>query len=103
MLTSRVPTIGLIALGVSDVRRATEFWCEALGYELRDDGFGGWAVVLVPPGGAGTKIALQRSQTTPQEHPRLHLDLHVAMRPGRPRRRPGWCRWELSRLTGTVR
>jgi Glyoxalase-like domain len=24
------------------------------------------------------KIALQRSQTTPQEHPRLHLDLHVA-------------------------
>lgn len=36
--------------------------------------------MLVPPGGAGTKIALQRSQTKPQEHPRLHLhlDLHVA-------------------------
>jgi catechol 2,3-dioxygenase-like lactoylglutathione lyase family enzyme len=73
-----VLTIGLIAFGVSDVRRATESWCEALGYGLRDDGFGGWAAVLVPPGGAGTKIALQRSQTTPQEHPRLHLDLHVA-------------------------
>ncbi len=67
-----------MALGVSDVRRAAEFWCEALGYELREDGFGGWATVLVPPGGAGTKIALQRSQSKPQEHPRLHIDLHVA-------------------------
>jgi catechol 2,3-dioxygenase-like lactoylglutathione lyase family enzyme len=74
----RVLTIGLIALGVGDVRRAAEFWCEALGYELREDGFGGWATVLVPPGGAGTKIALQHSQTSPQEHPRLDLDLHVA-------------------------
>jgi catechol 2,3-dioxygenase-like lactoylglutathione lyase family enzyme len=73
-----VLTIGLIALGVSDVGRAAEFWCEALGYERREDGFGGWATVLVPPGGTGTKIALQRSRTVPQEHPRLHLDLHVA-------------------------
>jgi catechol 2,3-dioxygenase-like lactoylglutathione lyase family enzyme len=70
--------IGLIALGVSDVGRAAAFWCEALGYELREDGFGGWATVLVPPGGAGAKIALQRSETAPQEYPRLHLDLHVA-------------------------
>jgi hypothetical protein len=31
-----------------------------------------------PAGGSGTKIALQRSQTPPQEHPRVHLDLHVA-------------------------
>ena len=72
-----VLTIGLIALGVSDVGRAAEFWCEALGYERREDGFGGWATVLVPPGGAGPKIALQRSRTTPPEHPRLHLDLHA--------------------------
>jgi hypothetical protein len=36
----RVLNIGLIALGVSDVRRAADFWCEALGYELREDGFG---------------------------------------------------------------
>ncbi len=32
----------------------------------------------MPPGGPGTTIALQRSQTPPQDHPRLHLDLHVA-------------------------
>jgi catechol 2,3-dioxygenase-like lactoylglutathione lyase family enzyme len=73
-----VLTIGVVALGVTDVQRAAEFWSQALGYELRVDGFGGWATVLTPPDGAGTKIALQRSQTPPQEHPRLHLDLHVA-------------------------
>jgi catechol 2,3-dioxygenase-like lactoylglutathione lyase family enzyme len=70
--------MGVIVLGVADQRRAAEFWGEALGYELREDGFGGWAMVLVPPGGgAGPKIALQRSETPPQGKPRLHLDLHV--------------------------
>jgi catechol 2,3-dioxygenase-like lactoylglutathione lyase family enzyme len=72
-----VLTIGVVALGVTDVRRAAEFWSRALGYELREDGFGGWATVLTPPGGYGTKIALQRSETPPQEHPRLHLDLAI--------------------------
>jgi catechol 2,3-dioxygenase-like lactoylglutathione lyase family enzyme len=70
--------VGVVALGVSDVRRAAEFWSAALGYQLREDGFGGWAKVLVPPDGAGTAIALQLSRTPPQDHPRLHLDLHVA-------------------------
>jgi len=70
-------TIGVIAVGVTDVQRATEFWCQALGYTVRRDGFGGWATVLVSPDGTGTKIALQTSETPPQDHPRLHLDLHV--------------------------
>ena len=69
---------GVVVLGVTDVRRAQEFWCGALGYQVREDGFGGWAKVLTPPDGAGTSIALQTSQTPPQDHPRLHLDLHVA-------------------------
>lgn len=71
-------TFGVMALGVTDVRRAAEFWSAALGYKLREDGFGGWAKVLVPPDGAGTAIALQLSQTPPPDHPRLHFDLHVA-------------------------
>jgi catechol 2,3-dioxygenase-like lactoylglutathione lyase family enzyme len=70
-------TFGVVALGVTDVQRAAEFWSAALGYELRDDGFGGWAKVLVPPDGAGTAIALQLSQSPPQDYPRLHFDLHV--------------------------
>ena len=59
------------------MQRAAAFWCDALGYETRQDGFGGWSMVLEPPDGAGTKIALQRSQTPLPDHPRLHLDLHV--------------------------
>ena len=69
---------GVIALGVADVQRAAAFWSEALGYQVRDDGFGGWATVLSPPAGSGTSIALQRSDTAPQDHPHVHLDLHVA-------------------------
>jgi catechol 2,3-dioxygenase-like lactoylglutathione lyase family enzyme len=58
-------TFGVVALGVTDVRRAQEFWCAALGYQVRVDGFGGWAKVLTPPGGTGTLIALQTSRTPP--------------------------------------
>ncbi len=72
-------TFGVVVLGVGDVPRAAEFWCAALGYRVRTDGFGGWATVLAPAGGApGAMIALQRSETPVQEHPRLHFDLHVA-------------------------
>jgi catechol 2,3-dioxygenase-like lactoylglutathione lyase family enzyme len=71
-------TFGVVVLGVTDWRRAEEFWCAALGYEVREDGFGGWARVLVPPGGTGTVIALQTSQTPAEDYPRLHFDLHVA-------------------------
>jgi catechol 2,3-dioxygenase-like lactoylglutathione lyase family enzyme len=70
--------LGVVVLGVADVQRAAAFWCAALGYEVRSDGFGGWATVLTAPDGVGFKIALQRSETPPQDHPRLHLDLHVA-------------------------
>jgi catechol 2,3-dioxygenase-like lactoylglutathione lyase family enzyme len=73
-----VLTFGVVALGVTDVGRAAEFWSAALGYRLREDGFGGWSKVLVPSDGAGTAIALQLSDTAPQAHPRLHFDLHVA-------------------------
>ena len=72
-------SVGVIVLGVEDVDRAKAFWGEALGYDVRTDGFGGWATVLVPPDdGPGTKVALQTSETPLQDRPRLHLDLHVA-------------------------
>ena len=72
-------TVGVVALGITDVERAAAFWSAALGYRVRRDGFGGWATVLEPPdSGPGTRIALQRSATPPPTHPRVHLDLHVA-------------------------
>ncbi|MGH8860396.1 MAG: VOC family protein [Jatrophihabitantaceae bacterium] len=70
-------TLGIIALGVADVERAAAFWSTALGYHRRQDGYGGWANVLIPPDGHGTPLALQASRTPPEDHPRLHLDLHV--------------------------
>ncbi len=60
--TQPVLKFGVVALGVSDVHRAAQFWSAALGYTLREDGFGGWAKVLVPPAEAGIPIALQFSQ-----------------------------------------
>ena len=70
-------TFGVVVLGVSDRQRAEEFWCAALGYQVRRDGLGGWATVLIPPAGNGTIIALQLSETPPGDYPRLHFDLHV--------------------------
>jgi predicted enzyme related to lactoylglutathione lyase len=71
-------TVGVVVLSVADADRAVAFWRQALGYDLREDGFGGWARVLTPPDGRGAGIALQLSRTPPEEHPRTHLDLHVA-------------------------
>ncbi len=71
-------TFGVVVLGVTDRQRAADFWCAALGYQVREGPYGGWAQVLTPPpGAAGAVIALQTSQTTPEDHPRLHFDLHV--------------------------
>ena len=64
-------------LGVEDMDRAVSFWSQVLGYEPvyfpDDDGF----TILRPPSGEGTRVAVQRADTPPQEHPRVHLDLVV--------------------------
>ena len=72
-----VLNVGVIVLGVTDRERAEAFWSAALGWDVRRDGFGGWVLVLTPPDGRGTPIALQVSETPPPDYPRLHLDLHV--------------------------
>jgi catechol 2,3-dioxygenase-like lactoylglutathione lyase family enzyme len=71
---------GLVVLGVSDRSRAERFWCAALGYERYPGRFGGFSVVLVPPGLMSNAIALQPSETAPAAVPRIHLDLHVPTR-----------------------
>nr|BEK66682.1 VOC family protein [Kitasatospora purpeofusca] len=70
--------LGSVVLGVVDVGRAAAFWGEALGYTPRDGEAGDDWVVLVPADGApGVQVALGRSTTPPQEHPRAHLDLYA--------------------------
>jgi catechol 2,3-dioxygenase-like lactoylglutathione lyase family enzyme len=70
--------LGTIVLGVDDVDRAVTFWSSVLGYRPVhfDDAENGFTI-LVPPSGEGTRVAVQRSQTPVDEHPRLHIDLVV--------------------------
>ncbi len=69
--------IGSIVLGVEDVPRAIEFWKLAVGYVLRESPEDDRWAVLVSPNANGSQIALMKSATVPQEHPRTHLDLYA--------------------------
>jgi catechol 2,3-dioxygenase-like lactoylglutathione lyase family enzyme len=70
--------LGTIVLGADDVDRAVTFWAAALGYRPHhfDDVANGFTI-LIPPSGDGTRVAIQRSDTPADEHPRHHLDLVV--------------------------
>lgn len=70
--------LGTVVLGAEDVDRAVAFWSAVLGYRIvhfadSENGF----TILVPPSGEGTRVALQRSETPAEAHPRVHLDLVV--------------------------
>ncbi|MGH3074167.1 MAG: VOC family protein [Gaiellales bacterium] len=70
--------IGTTVMGAADVRRAAGFWCRALGYVPRDGEVeADWAVLVPAGGGAGPRLALGRSETPVQDHPRVHLDLYA--------------------------
>ena len=64
-------------MGVEDVRRAVDFWRQALGYVPRDGVEEDDWTVLVPASGVGQALALGLSDTPVQEHPRIHLDLYA--------------------------
>lgn len=68
--------IGTVVLGVQDVRRAVDFWTQALGYIPRDEVEPTWAV-LVPASGPGAALAVGLSDTPIQQRPRVHLDLYA--------------------------
>jgi predicted enzyme related to lactoylglutathione lyase len=69
--------IGSIVLGVSDIERAKTFWMAALDYESRDLDYDATWAVLIPKSGSGSQLGLQFSDSSIQEHPRLHLDLYA--------------------------
>jgi catechol 2,3-dioxygenase-like lactoylglutathione lyase family enzyme len=69
--------LGLVVLGVENMARAVSFWTEALNFEVTKGGpDAGWTE-LGPAGQGQPILALQRSQTPVQDHPRMHLDLHA--------------------------
>lgn len=70
--------LGSVVLGADDVERAVAFWASTLGYDVvrfpdSENDF----TILRPASGEGTRVAVQRSETRPVEHPRVHLDLVV--------------------------
>ena len=70
--------LGTIVLGADDVDRAVSFWSAVLRYQpVRFPDADNEFTILVPPTGEGTRLALQRSDTGPEAHPRVHLDLVV--------------------------
>ncbi|MEU1626889.1 VOC family protein [Streptomyces sp. NPDC020096] len=70
-------SIGTIVMGAANVRRAADFWSQALGYVPRDGEVKDDWTVLVPADGSGAALALGLSATPVQEHPRVHLDLYA--------------------------
>ena len=68
--------VGTVVIGVEDIARAKAFWSAALGFVPREPGDATW-VVLVPPNGIGSGVALAKSETEVQQHPRVHLDLYA--------------------------
>jgi catechol 2,3-dioxygenase-like lactoylglutathione lyase family enzyme len=70
--------LGTVVLGASDVKRAVTFWSAVLGYEPHEfPGSENDFTILVPPSKVGTRVALQRADTPPEEHPHVHVDLIV--------------------------
>jgi predicted enzyme related to lactoylglutathione lyase len=70
-------TVGTVVLGVTDLRRALDFWMSALDYVCREEPDDDWAVLVPADGRPGTHLALGLSQTPAQKHPRVHLDLYA--------------------------
>ena len=71
--------IGLVVLGVTDMDRAIAFWSAALGYAPREDETSPtWTTIEPPAGSPGAPLGLELSESPLQDHPRMHLDLHVA-------------------------
>jgi len=71
-------SVGTVVMGVSDLHRAIEFWTQALDYVPKrevtaEDDF----MILVPSSGSGAHIALDVSGSSPEQHPRVHLDLYA--------------------------
>ena len=71
-------SVQFFVVGVTDMRRAIDFWTQALGYVVSEGGPGARWTELVPASGPGAALALQYSETPAQDHPRVHLDLSVA-------------------------
>jgi catechol 2,3-dioxygenase-like lactoylglutathione lyase family enzyme len=72
-------SIGSIVWGVRDVRRAVDFWAQALAYRPLREPTEDWAI-LVPLEGTGQRMSIKLVTSDPETHQRHHLDLYASDR-----------------------
>jgi predicted enzyme related to lactoylglutathione lyase/uncharacterized protein YciI len=67
----------VVVVDCADLDRSAEFWAGVLGYTMRASGSTTYRT-LVPSGGRGIEVLLQRVPETKRGKNRLHLDLRTA-------------------------
>jgi predicted enzyme related to lactoylglutathione lyase len=70
-------TFGSVVIGVDDLPRASAFWQQALGYQLREEPDDSWAILVPRDGAAGPQLALMVSPSDARHQPRIHVDLYA--------------------------
>ncbi len=69
--------LGFAVIGVVDMPRAVAFWTVALNLVASEEWQNDDWVTLCHADGSGRALGLQRSQSSVEAHPRIHLDLFV--------------------------
>jgi catechol 2,3-dioxygenase-like lactoylglutathione lyase family enzyme len=69
--------LATVVVNVQDMERAVGFWTAALGYRQREKTWDPEFMMLVDPGGRGTPVSLQLTDSPPREPVRVHLDLYT--------------------------
>jgi predicted enzyme related to lactoylglutathione lyase len=67
----------VVVVDCADLERASRFWAGALGYVGEGGADGASYRSLLPPGGVGAEILLQRTEDAKRGKNRMHLDLRT--------------------------
>jgi catechol 2,3-dioxygenase-like lactoylglutathione lyase family enzyme len=70
--------LATVVINTSDMRRAVDFWCAALGYQPRDATWDPEFMMLQPRDGRGLPVSLQLTEEHPLQPVRVHLDLYTS-------------------------
>ena len=70
--------LGTVVINTSDMRRAVDFWCAALGYRPREADWDPEFMMLQDLQGHGLPVSLQLTGEQPRQPVRVHLDLYTS-------------------------
>ena len=87
--------VATVVVNTSDMHRAVDFWCAALGYRPREATWDPEFMMLQHPDGRGLPVSLQLTDDDHHRQPvRVHLDLYTSEQDGT---YAGWSRWGRAR------